>query len=66
LSRSRKSTCSSAWEWFAAVLAFLWGERRRHVLVALGVALPLIVFLFFDAVFDIRFPRGVLTNLWYG
>jgi len=50
---------------FAAALAFLWGERRAAVLVALGVVLPLIVFLLFDMVFEIRFPRGVLTALWY-
>lgn len=50
---------------FAAALAFLWGERRAPALMALGAGLPLAVF-FFDVVFEIRFPRGILTNLWYG
>lgn len=51
---------------FAAALGFLWGERRVPVFIALGAGLPLAVFFFFDIVFEIRFPRGILTNLWYG
>jgi len=51
---------------FAAALGFLWGERRVPVFIALGAGLPLAVFFFFEVVFEIRFPRGLLTNLWYG
>lgn len=51
---------------FAGALVLLWGERSIKVLVALGVFMPLIVFFLFDFVFEIRFPRGLLTNLWYG
>ena len=50
----------------AAGLAALWGERRALALVFVGIAMPLAVFLLFDQVFEIRFPRGLLTGLWYG
>ena len=51
---------------FAAALAAFWGERRTSVLALVGLAVPLAVFFLFDQVFEIRFPRGLLTNLWYG
>jgi len=51
---------------FAVALSALWGERRKLVLASLGVALPLMVFFLFDQVFEIRFPRGLLTSIWYG
>lgn len=51
---------------FAASLAFLWGERRPTNLAIVGVAVPGFIFFLFDFVFKVRFPRGALTNLWYG
>lgn len=51
---------------FAAALAALWGERRILVIGMLGAAAPALVFLLFDMVFEVRFPRGLLTSLWYG
>lgn len=51
---------------FAGGLAFVWGERRVWALVLVAVISPALIFLLFDEVFHIRFPRGVLTNLWYG
>jgi len=51
---------------FGAALSFLWGERRICALGVVGVIVPACVFLLFDLVFRIRFPRGVLTSLWYG
>ncbi len=51
---------------FAASLSALWGERRWIVLAAVGVAMPLVIFFVFDQAFQVRFPRGVLTNMWYG
>ncbi len=48
------------------LMCFLWGERR--ILVALTTALltPFLIFLLFDSVLKIRFPRGVLLNWYYG
>lgn len=51
---------------FAAALAAFWGERRLPVLVLVGLVVPVIIFFLFDQVFEVRFPRGLLTNLWYG
>jgi putative tricarboxylic transport membrane protein len=48
------------------LMCFLWGEKR--ILVALTTALitPLLIFLLFDLVLMIRFPRGILLNWYYG
>lgn len=51
---------------FAGALAALWGERRPVVVAIIGIVLPTAIFFLFDLVFEIRFPRGILTNLWYG
>ncbi|MEL6746579.1 MAG: tripartite tricarboxylate transporter TctB family protein [Pseudomonadota bacterium] len=51
---------------FAIGLAALWGERRLLNLLLVGLIVPATVFFFFDQVFEIRFPRGLLTNVWYG
>lgn len=51
---------------FAAALAVLWGERRPPLIALVGICMPLAVFFLFDLVFEIRFPRGLLTSLWYG
>ncbi|WP_159980929.1 tripartite tricarboxylate transporter TctB family protein [Roseobacter cerasinus] len=51
---------------FALALTVLWGERRPVILWLVGLVVPLAVFFLFDQVFEIRFPRGLLTNLWYG
>lgn len=48
------------------LLCMLWGERRIWVAGGLAVATPVLVFLLFDMVLKIRFPRGVLTNWYYG
>ena len=51
---------------FAGGLAWLWGERRLWSIGLVAFTSPALVFLLFDLVFRIRFPRGFLTNLWYG
>ncbi len=51
---------------FAGALAWSWGERRIWSLGIVGIVSPALIFFLFDLVFRIRFPRGLLTNLWYG
>ncbi|MFG5379603.1 tripartite tricarboxylate transporter TctB family protein [Yoonia sp. R2-816] len=51
---------------FAGALAWFWGERRIWAVVLVAVVSPALIFLLFDQVFSIRFPHGLLTNLWYG
>jgi len=51
---------------FATGLSVYWGERKLNRLLVVGLVVPISVFFLFDQVFKIRFPRGLLTNLWYG
>lgn len=50
---------------FAGSLAFYWGERSVMRLLLVAFLVPIGVFFLFDQIFEIRFPRGVLTSLWY-
>lgn len=53
-----------------AVVMFLmslaWGERRLLVSLANAILTPFLIFLLFDNVLRIRFPRGILMNWYYG
>lgn len=51
---------------FAGGLSLSWGERRWWALAIVMLLAPLCVFFLFDQVFEVRFPRGLLTELWYG
>jgi len=46
-------------------LCLLWGERRWWVVLLTTVVTPSAIFLLFDQVLRIRFPRGLFTNWWY-
>jgi len=48
------------------LLCLLWGERRWYVATAVALVTPVAIFLLFDLVLKVRFPRGVLTNIYYG
>ena len=48
------------------LLSVAWGERRYYVSVINAIATPLAIFILFDEVLRIRFPRGIITNWYYG
>ena len=48
------------------LMSVLWGERRIWVAFLTATVTPGLVFLLFDYVLKIRFPRGILMNLYYG
>jgi putative tricarboxylic transport membrane protein len=48
------------------LMCLLWGERRVHVAIATALVPPFAIFLLFDMVLRIRFPRGILMNWYYG
>ena len=48
------------------LMSILWGERRIWVAFLTATITPGLVFLLFDYVLKIRFPRGILMNLYYG
>ncbi|MDE0991951.1 MAG: tripartite tricarboxylate transporter TctB family protein [Rhodospirillales bacterium] len=47
-------------------MCLLWGERRILVAGAVALVTPITVFFLFDLVLRVRFPRGLLTNWYYG
>ena len=44
----------------------LWGEKRLWVCILTASITPGLIFLLFDFVLKIRFPRGLLMNIYYG
>jgi hypothetical protein len=48
------------------LLSVSWGECRLHVAGLVALTVPLTLFLVFDEVLKIRFPRGLITNWYYG
>ena len=48
------------------VMSIVWGERRYWLAAAVAIVTPVTVFFLFDLVLRIRFPRGILTELYYG
>lgn len=51
---------------FGIALMLIWQERRAFALLISGILVPTAIFFLFDLVFEVRFPRGLITNLWYG
>jgi len=48
------------------LMGYTWGEKRLWVNTCNAIATPGLIFILFDYVLRIRFPRGLLTNLYYG
>ena len=48
------------------LMGYTWGEKRLWVNLCNAVITPGLIFLLFDSVLRIRFPRGLLTNIYYG
>jgi len=46
-------------------LSLTFGERRIWVAAAVAILTPAIIFFAFDLGLGVRFPRGVLTELYY-
>ncbi len=48
------------------LMCLLWGERRIYVAATVALVTPISIFLLFDSVLRVRFPRGILMNWYYG
>ncbi len=46
-------------------VSYFWGERRIFYLILVSVIFPIIVFIFFETILGLRFPPGVITNIYY-
>ena len=48
------------------LMGLLWGEKRIWLSFLTATLTPLLIFLLFDFVLKIRFPRGILMDVYYG
>ena len=46
-------------------VSFCWGEKRFFYLLLVGIIFPIIVFIFFETILGLRFPPGIITNIYY-
>ena len=46
-------------------ISYYWGERRKFYLLLVSIIFPLIVFIFFETILGLRFPPGIITNIYY-
>ena len=47
------------------LISYFWGERKILFLLMVSVLFPIIVFIFFETILGLRFPGGIITNLYY-
>jgi hypothetical protein len=47
------------------IVSYYWGEKRIFYLLLVSIIFPLIVFIFFETILGLRFPPGVITNIYY-
>ncbi len=46
-------------------VSYYWGERRILYLLLVSIIFPIVVFIFFETILGLRFPSGIITNLYY-
>ena len=46
-------------------VSYCWGERRVIYLILVSIIFPIIVFIFFETILGLRFPPGIITNIYY-
>ncbi|MDC0900975.1 hypothetical protein OAS10_02400, partial [Candidatus Pelagibacter sp.] len=46
-------------------VSYYWGERRFFYLLLVSIIFPIIVFVFFETILGLRFPPGIITNIYY-
>jgi hypothetical protein len=46
-------------------VSYYWGERRIFYLLLVSIIFPIIVFIFLETILGLRFPPGIITNIYY-
>ena len=46
-------------------VSYYWGEKRVFYLLLVGIIFPVLVFIFFETILGLRFPPGIITNIYY-
>ena len=49
----------------SAFVSYCWGERRIIHLILVSIIFPIIVFILFETILGLRFPPGIITNIYY-
>ena len=49
----------------SAFISYCWGERRIIYLLLVSIIFTIIVFIFFETILGLRFPPGIITNIYY-
>ncbi len=49
----------------SAIVSYFWGERRLIFILFVSILFPIIVFIFFETILGLRFPSGIITDLYY-
>ena len=49
----------------AFLISYFWGEKRIFYLLLVSIIFPVIVFIFFETILGLRFPSGIITNIYY-
>ena len=49
----------------SAAISYLWGERRKYLIFFVSIIFPILVFILFEVILNLRFPSGIITNLYY-
>ena len=47
------------------LVSYFWGERRIIALLLVSILFPIIVFVLFETILGLRFPPGIITNIYY-
>ena len=47
------------------LVSYFWGEKRIIYLLLISIVFPAIVFIFFETILGLRFPPGIITNIYY-
>ena len=47
------------------LISYFWGEKRIFYLLLVSIIFPAIVFIFFETLLGLRFPSGIITNIYY-
>ena len=46
-------------------VSYCWGERRIFYLLLVSIIFPIIVFVCCETILGLRFPPGIITNIYY-
>ena len=49
----------------SAIVSYFCGEKRLIFILFVSILFPILVFIFFETILGLRFPSGIITDLYY-